>query len=300
MSSKRQPSKQRRQTQNQKQRAALQARREAAAREAAAAGAAGAPARPAPSGGSMLSRLRGASAQGRAVRTGAAGALPVGHRAALSALIAAIAGAVVGSVLFPVPVGRDGDPLASKEAVVAEWAVSADAAAQDQPEATASEVADAVDDWSPAGTEPYAVAYFPISMAVVLPVIGAGIGFRAVSRRAGAKVVNRTMYVTLFGTLLTSQLLLVFLPAIISLAVAAFQVRKAEIAASAAARADGDDDVIDVASVEADDVETADDDGADAAVDPPDDGPDGAADREVDTAPAEPRSVIGRLRRPPR
>lgn len=245
----------------------------------------------------MLSRLRGASAQGRAVRAGAAGALPVGHRAALSALIAAIAGAVVGSVLFPVPVGRDGDPLASREAVVAEWAVSADEAAQEQPEATPAELVDSIDDWSPGGTEPYAQAYFPISLAVVLPVIGAGIGFRAVSRRAGAKVVNRTMYVTLFGTLLTSQLLLVFLPAIISLAVAAFQVRKAEIATATAASAAAGEGVIDVDSVEAADVEVT-DASAEPSAEAPDEGD--PPDLAADPTPTEPRSVIGRLRRPQR
>ena len=296
MSSKRQPSKQRRQTQNQKQRAALQARREAAAQEAATARSSSpAGSRPASSKGSMLSRLRGASAEGRAVRAGGPGALPVGHRAALSALIAAIAGAVVGSVLFPVPVGRDGDVLATRESVVAEWAVSVDEAVQEQPDATPAEVADAVADWSPGGTQPYAQAYFPISMAVILPVIGAGIGFRAVSRRAGAKVVNRTMYVTLFGTLLTSQLLLVFLPAIISLAVAAFQVRKAEIAAGASSSA-ADPSVIEVDEVDDDAGEpVAAGDETDGEIDDTDD-----VEDEEPVEPAPPQSVIGRLRRPSR
>ena len=73
-----------------------------------------------------------------------------------------------------------------------------------------------------------------MSLGVLLPVLGTALGFRAVSRRSPAKIVNRTMYVTLFGSLLASQLLLIFLPAVISLAVAAFQVRKAEVAASAA------------------------------------------------------------------
>ena len=300
MSSKRQPAKQRRQSQNQKQRAALQARREAAAREAAAAAESTASsARPASSGG-MLSRLRGTGAPRPARGTSVATGLPVGHRAALSALIAAIAGAVVGSVLFPVPVGRDGDPLASREAVVAEWALSADDAAAAAPDADPAEVAASVDEWSPGGTEPYAQAYFPVSLAVVLPVIGAGIGFRAVSRRAGAKVVNRTMYVTLFGTLLTSQLLLVFLPAIISLAVAAFQVRKAELAA-ATPPPDGPDDPGDPDGdvIEVDAVEVTEDAGTDDQDGPAGDEPDGAED-PARPVPAEPRSVIGRLRRPQR
>ena len=58
------------------------------------------------------------------------------------------------------------------------------------------------------------------------------------------------MYVTLFGALLASQLLIVFLPAVISLAVAAFQVRKAEVAPRRRPRRDG---VIDVDAVEEND-----------------------------------------------
>jgi hypothetical protein len=83
-----------------------------------------------------------------------------------------------------------------------------------------------------------------------------------VSRRASAKVINRTMYITLFGTLLAAQLMLVFLPAVISLGVAAFQVRKAELAAArdAAPLADADeidaDEIIEVDEVdEVDEVE---------------------------------------------
>ncbi len=237
MSSKRQPSKQRRQAQNQKQRAALEARRAAAT----ATGPAASSGRSTAGRGSLLSRLRGTSANGRTLRAGAAGALPVGHRAALSALLAAAAGAVVGSLLIQVPVDRGGDPFGSREALVAEWVVSATEAADAAPEASAQEVAAAVEDWSPGGTKPYGLAYFPFSLAAVLPIIGTGLGFRVISQRAPARTVNRTMYVTLFGALLTSQLLLLFLPAVVSLAVAAFQVRKAELAAAATA-----DGVIDV------------------------------------------------------
>ncbi len=83
--------------------------------------------------------------------------------------------------------------------------------------------------------------------------LGTALGFRAVSRRSPAKVVNRTMYVTLFGSLLASQLLLIFLPAVISLAVAAFQVRKAEVVATREAAddvVDGGEDVIEVDEVD--------------------------------------------------
>jgi len=159
----------------------------------------------------------------------------------MSALFAAIAGAVVGAVLFKVPVDRSGEAVTTREALVAEWVLSAEDAVQDAPEATPEQVADAVDDWTPGGSQPYVQAFWPISAAVLLPVLGTGLGFRAVSRRSPAKLVNRTMYVTLFGALLASQLLLIFLPAVISLAVAAFQVRKAEVAATRAAAGAGDD-----------------------------------------------------------
>ena len=95
MSTKRQPSKQRRQTQNQRQRAALEARRA----NAAAAGAV--PDGKVGGGGvgrhelgrrrwlAVLPPPRGASATGRAIRTGTpADGQPVGYRAALSGLLA--------------------------------------------------------------------------------------------------------------------------------------------------------------------------------------------------------------------
>jgi hypothetical protein len=314
MSSKRQPSKQRRQSQNQWQRAALAAGGEAAALEypsvAEPAATSGGADPTTTSSGSLFSRLRGTSATGRAVRTGNADGLPPGHRAALTALIAAIAGAIVGSIMFPVPVDRAGDPLVGREAVVAEWMVTADDAVQGQPDPTPAEVVESIDDWSPGGTEPYIQAFFPVSLAVLLPVIGAAIGFRAVSNRASAKTVNRTMYVTLFGTLLTSQLLLVFLPAVISLGVAAFQVRRAEMAAAADAEpaVPGGGDVIDVEAVEVDEVDTDTDTGAaaDDDLDEPDEIDDEVDEDEIDddefeAGPApEPQSVLGRLRRPSR
>ncbi len=269
MASKRQPSKQRRQTQNQKQRAALEARRAAAAasppdakgttpasssatsRPSSGSNASGAAS--ASGSGSVLSRFRGATSAGRTARTAGTGALPVGHRAALSAVFAAVAAALVGSFLFKVPVDRDGDAITTRGALIAEWTISAQEAAADAPDATPAEIAQSIDDWMPGGSQPYIQAFWPLSAAIVLPVIGTGLGFRAVSRRASAKVVNRTMYVTLFGSLLTSQLLLIFLPAVISLAVAAFQVRKAEVAIGQATSSDAPGDVVDVAAVDVED-----------------------------------------------
>ena len=267
MPPKRPASKQRRQTQNQRQRAALEARRANAA--AAARGESDASAgksRPAAggSGPSLFERLRGASASGRAVRTGGSPAStsgqPVGHRAAMSAVLAAVAAAVVGSFMIRLPIDRSGEAIGSRGALVAEWSLSAYEEAAADPSADPEAVADAVRDWSPGGQEPYAQAVWPLSLGVLLPVAGAGLAFRAVSKRAPAKVVNRTMYVTLFGTLLAAQLLILFLPAVVGVAIAAFQVRKAEVAAQVAAAdggegADGPDDgdVIEVEEATEDD-----------------------------------------------
>jgi hypothetical protein len=171
----------------------------------------------------------------------------VGQRAAMSALFAAIAAAVVGSFVFQVPIDRAGEAILTRDALVAEWSIAALDAVQEDPEASASDVAESVEDWMPSGSESYGQAFWPISASVVLPVIGTGLGLRAVMRRSPAKLVNRTMYVTLLGSLLASQLLLIFLPAVIALAFAAFQVRKAEVTAAAGAGADG---VIDVDEVD--------------------------------------------------
>jgi hypothetical protein len=261
MSPKRPASKQRRQSQNQRQRAALEARRaNAAARPGPDVAGGGSGSKAASRGGSLLGRLRGAGTGGRAPRptatAGSAGSgQPVGQRAAMSAMLAAAAAAVVGSFLIQLPVDRSGEPIATPGALVAEWSLSALDEVRADGEATAEAVADAVDDWLPGGTEPYAVAAWPLSLGVVLPVVGAGLAFRAVTKRAPAKVVNRTMYVTLFGTLLASQLLILFLPAVVGVGIAAFQVRKAEVVAQAEAAGDGpttDDDVI-----EADEVDEA-------------------------------------------
>ena len=110
-----------------------------------------------------------------------------------------------------------------------EWTLSAWDVAAGEPRRHRGEVVDAVEDWTPNGEEPYGKAYFPLSLGLLLPVIGAGLAFRAVSKRSPAKVVNRAMYVTLFGTLLNAQLLFIFLPTVVGVGIAAFQVRKAEV-----------------------------------------------------------------------
>ena len=154
----------------------------------------------------------------------------------------------MGSLIFPVSMGRDGEPLNSREALVAEWSITALDAVQADPDANPEDAIAEVDEWTTGESDPYLIAYFPLSLGVLLPVIGTALGLRAVLRRSSAKTVNRTMYVTLFGTLLNAQLLLVFLPAVIALAVAAFQVRKAEVAAGSAAAASEVDADLDVAA----------------------------------------------------
>jgi hypothetical protein len=260
VANKRQPSKQRRQSQNQRQRAALEVRRANAAASPPPAGSSGegddGPAtdgttgtstKPAFGLGSVFSRVRGTASAGRAVRVGDTGGLPVGHRAALSGLLAALAAALVGAFLIKVPVDRAGEPIATPGALVAEWSLSARDTLQDMPDAEPAELADAVTTWTTGEEKPYGVAWWPVSLGLLLPVVGTGLGFRVVARRSTAKIVNRTVIVTLFGTLLAGQLLLIFIPAIAGLAVAAFQVRKAEMAALAAAAPA--DDVIDVDEV---------------------------------------------------
>jgi len=243
MSTKRQPSKQRRQTQNQRQRAALEARRTNAAADVPT-GKVGGGASSETSeggGGSVFSRLRGARTTGRTIRTTGSGRTePPGYRAAMAGLLAAIAAAVAGALFIPVAVDAAGDQITSRGALVGEWTLAAWDVVQENPDATPVEVPDLVENWMPSGDEPYGVAAFPLSLGLVLPVIGAGLAFRAVSKRASAKVVNRTMYVTLFGTLLNAQLIFIFLPTVIGIGVAAFQVRRAELRAAAEATADED------------------------------------------------------------
>ena len=250
MATKRQPSKQRRQTQNRQQRAALEARRAAAAAGGTPAGkvGGGAPAK----SGSVLSRLTGSGASrrgsGPAKGPRVTSGLPVGHRSGLTAVM--LAGTSVLFVLFGfrVPISSaTGEAIATKPERVAEWSLASLQAAQGlDAGAPADEVRDAVEDWSPGGKKSYITAVWPYSLSILLPLMGAGLGFRAVRKRGSARLVNRTMYLTLFGALLTRELLVFFLPAVVAMAVAAFQVRKAESASSAATN----DGVIDVDEVD--------------------------------------------------
>lgn len=266
-SGKRQPSKQKRTNQNRQERAARQAR---------TTNASGAPARPAASsaagrsgGGSLLGRLRGAAATppASAAKRPAAGSgrlasspladpslRPVGYRAALTGLLAAVA-AVVVTIFLHTPVDAQGE-LYTKPAIAADWAATALHEAQEQPDADAAEVVTAIDDWMPGrGSERLFVGYFPASLLVLLPVLGAFLCFRAVSQRKSAKVVTRTMYATLLGAFLTLSLLQFFLPTVIAVSVAGFQVRKREVEAARAAAAEGGDGVIEADVIEADVVE---------------------------------------------
>lgn len=268
-SGKRQPSKQKRTNQNRQERAARQARA-AAASAAASSPTSSTPASGAsPARGSLLGRLRGATsstspAPRSAAVSGAAGsaapgrrapgAQPVGYRAALTALLAAIA-AVVASFFIHQPVDARGD-IYTKPSIVAEWATTALGQAQAAPTAAAPAIVDAIgDDWMPhRSTERMFVAYLPLSLAAVLPVIGAYLLFRSVQQRRGSRVVNRAMYATLLGAFLSLPLLQFFLPTVIAGWVAGFQVRRADRAELLAAQAEAGD-VIDAESVEGNAVE---------------------------------------------
>lgn len=256
---KRQPAKQKRTNQNRQQRAALQARKEAATVAASSSGGSGS------GGGGLLSRLFGGGGGGGAIRTPrpAAGArpvpsrgtAPVGYRAAMVGLIGAVA-AVAMSFILSTPVTEDGDTY-TLERVVAEWADTARRTAAEAPEADGDEVVDEIGtQWMPNRDEDrLALAAWPASLSMILPVVGAYFAFRAVQRGAGSRVVNRAMYATLFGAILTFGLLTFFLPTVIAVGVAGFQVRRAEVAAALAAQeaeggGDGDGDVIEAEVVE--------------------------------------------------
>lgn len=236
---KRQPSKQKRAAQNRAQRAALAARRDAAAARPTAA-----TDRPVGrSGGGLLSRFRGSSggrsSGGGTLRATAAvgrAAQPVGYRAALSALLMSLAG-VAFAFTFNVPVDADDEPF-TRESLTATWAGRALEAASADPDASPTELAEGIDDWTPGrGETSIAIALFPFSLTLALPVIGAAIGFRAVAKRSSSRIVSRALFATLFGSLL-SQIPVFFLPSVVALGVAVFQLRKYETTMARAALAD--------------------------------------------------------------
>jgi hypothetical protein len=252
MSPKGQPSKDKRAAQNRSQRAA----REARAANANAAPAARATAPAASGGGSLLSRLRGGGSSARPTpRTSPRPTLaesralqPPGYRASLMAVFAAGAAILLCVFVLRYPVDAHGE-LYTPEHLAADWSMTALRAAAEQPEATAASIVDAIDDWNPGRSQKTVIqALWPFSLAIVLPFGAAFLAFRAVRMRASSKVVNRTLYATLFGAVLTQGLLLLFLPVVLAVGVAMFQVRKAESMAAAAA-ATTDDDVIDVDEV---------------------------------------------------
>lgn len=256
MATKRQPSKQKRAAQNRNERAARAAR-------AANANAARSTSAPASSGssGSLLSRLRGGGAS--TARTGASSARtrgaalrplqPPGYRAALSALLAAVAAVLLCTFALRQPVDAQGDPYTAATRA-ADYSITAVRAAAEQPDATAAEIADSIKSWSPgAKSATVVLALWPFSLAILLPLIGAGLGFNAVRKRATSKVVNRALYATLFGAVLAQGLLILFLPVVLAMGVAMFQVRKAEMVAAASAGPEGVIDVDEVDEVDDED-----------------------------------------------
>lgn len=286
-------SKQKRAAQNRASRQALAARRENA--QAAASGATGA-------GGTSGGRSRGflgrlfnptppAKASGgsggatapRPARGGAAAAAaaqPPGYRAALSAIFASVAAVVLCATAVQLGVDGDGD-LYTRESLAVEWARTAVEAHGADPEASADELVEAIEEWTPAREEKAAlVALWPSSVTVALPVIASVLGFRAVKQRLGSKKVNRMAFLMILGAFVTVGLMTLFLPAVIALGVAGFQVRKWEVQQAVAAApdpaADGiveaevveaevvDADVVEADVVDVDEVDADDPDARDA------------------------------------
>jgi hypothetical protein len=275
-SGKQRPSKQKRSNQNRQQRAARQARTTNAAAppptpkaSSASSGSASASS----SAGektSLLGRLRGGAGATRAARparparpaassrTGGASRAaaadpvdlppmtdrrgqPIGYRAALTALLAAVA-AVAASFLFHTAVDGQGDPY-TQSSLVAEWSRSALDATADLPaDAEPAAVVKAVDDWMPQrDSERIFTIYFPWTLAAVLPIGAAFLLLRAVRERRGARTVNRAMYATLLGSVICLPLLQFFFPTLGAAWFAGYQVRRAEMAAARAeAEAGGD------------------------------------------------------------
>lgn len=242
-----QPSKQKRAAQNRNERAARAARaaNANAPRPDSTSGSTSSATGGAGSGsGGLLSRLRGGGSAPRSAAGSSGGRRPTlaevramqppGHRAALSAVFAASAAIVLCLFLLRYPVDAQGD-LYTGRTLVADWAATALDAAHDQPGATADELVDSISTWTPGrGDEAVVKALWPFSLAIVLPLVGAGLAFWAVRRRSSSKVVSRTLYATLFGAVLTQGLLMLFIPTVLAVGVAMFQVRKAEMTAAAA------------------------------------------------------------------
>ena len=270
-SGKRQPSTQKRSSQNRQQRQALQARKVAATappvpashpkekRDTSEGDARTTPRTSATSGaprtsGSLLGRLRGTPAAAAAPSPRPARATsarrtapaagnrrrpdqPIGYSAGLAGVLAAVAAAVA-TLLLQAPVDAHGDTY-TPESIVAEWSTTAVQEVAQAPAAAPAAVVDGIADWMPnRTTDRLFLVYFPLSLAVVFPVIGALLTFRAVRQRQPAKVVTRSMYITLLGAFLTLTLLQLFLPAVIAVTVASYQVRKSERLAAQAAAAD--------------------------------------------------------------
>lgn len=259
-----QPSKQKRAAQNRAQRTAREARK-AAANAPQSSGAT--TSRPAARGG-LLSRFRGGGAgartsapAGRRPTMAEARAMqPTGYRAALSAVMAAVAAIVLLVFFIETPVDGQGRAYTG-EMLVADWVGTAIGAAQDQPGLDAAALADTIDDWAPDREgKPWAQVHAPFSFTLVLPLIGAGMAFWAVRRRSSSKVLMRTLYITLFGAFLSLGAMMLFLPVLLAVGVAMFQVRKAEVRELAAQTPATDEDgVIDVDGEELD-IDDLDDD----------------------------------------
>lgn len=180
----------------------------------------------------------------------------MGWRAALASLLMAVAAFGL-LALDTVTVDEDGKAVPAVELSplyrFAQYSLGTGLEAAFEGEAPPSDVAEAVDDLvaGPGDEESNSLAaYWPISAIFPLPILIAGFAFWTVHRGTAN---GRQLMFCLFGMFFASMMTgIFFLPALVALGFASFQVRKVEAAAALAARRaaeEGDGDVIDVDDV---------------------------------------------------
>ncbi len=269
MPSKRDPGKQGRQARNQARRQAGAVRRDyAAASSQSAAGDAGTGSGTTGSTASTdtassTGPVQAASGwmRGRAPRTGVTGGnRPVGWRAALASVL--MATVAFGLLVFnQVTVDADDKAIPATE-LSSDYRVAKFAVVSGLDEPVGEEGPSAAVDEAKAGHDEKAnafVAYWPVSLLFPVPIIIAGLALWMIHT---GRATGRNLMFCLFGMFFASILTGVFfLPALVALGVANFQVRRAEAAGLALARADAGDgpaaggDVIEVDEAELDEAE---------------------------------------------
>lgn len=193
MPSKRQPSKQRRAAQNRAARSALAVRRENAARVAEEAAA-----RPSSADEPVESTTPAAKARPLSAALRGHRDVP-GGRAALLALLFAVGGVVTLFTIDDIPVNKAGEVLSSED----------------------------IDALEKKGESPLRDSFLEVygPVAVALPLVAAGMGFWSVRVRRSRRYVIAALVVLVLASLPAG---LLFVPSVIALTVASYQMRKAE------------------------------------------------------------------------